>query len=157
MNAPNDTTPAPWDEARLAEHEAEVRARIASGEPGPWLDALDVAAALRDALGINDPRLVAMRDGLDPNEVTVRRDDYGPEHPPVFALELPAPPEPPPADGESAAVLSFPGGDRYEGRTCACGSAWFDTATTFDNAGRVTGFADVRCRECGTPGPVPGP
>lgn len=159
MTAPTDTTPAPWDEARLAEHEEDLYARIAAGEPGPWHDALECVAALRDALGIDDPQLVAMRDGLDVNQVAARRDDYGParEFHHVSSLALPNPPAPSPAEGESVGVvLSFPGGARYEGRTCACGSAWFDAATTFDNAGRVTGFADVRCRECGAPGPVPG-
>lgn len=86
MTAPTDTTPAPWDEARLAEHEETLRGWLDEGVPGPWVDALECVAALRDALGADDPQIAATRDEFESNTFAVRRDDYGPgpEYPLTF-------------------------------------------------------------------------
>lgn len=52
-----------------------------------------------------------------------------------------------------AEVIPLPTPDRYDGRTCACGSAWFDAAVTIGLDGRTTSRAHVTCRTCGTPLP----
>ena len=54
-------------------------------------------------------------------------------------------------------VIQMPVPSRPEWLACVCGSAWFNTAVTFDRAGDVTGYSVTHavCRECGRPMPQP--
>lgn len=44
--------------------------------------------------------------------------------------------------------------ESYDGKVCACGSAWWDARVTFDNQGHVTAYGQPRCKECRSPLPA---